>query len=183
MVVEMKMDDNQILVTCPYNIIFKKKARYLNGFWDRKKQVWIFPASRKTFVQNALDEVFGTDGSYPATMLTVRIVLDSYPAAENARTIYFGGFPLVFRYSRDTEVKIYPWAYVIQGNFEESGGSRNYPVVTWEKGTVLCAELPLAAYENEEKKDGIFIDVDKKALKYEKKRLKKRLKKIEKIKK
>ena len=162
-----------------YNTLFVKKARFLGGSWDRASSAWSFPDSRESLVKEILREIYGTDGKEEPAIVTVQIDMDLFYDTLNSE-IYLGGFPLASRSFRDSNVKLAPWAYLVNGEFCSSGGSRNNPCVTWETGTIVKADVPAATYELEKGKEGITLcTIDIKSLRKERKSLIKRIAEID----
>lgn len=175
----VKKDNGNIFVKSKYNTLFVKKARFLGGSWDRESSAWSFPDSRESLVKELLREIYGTEGEEEPAIVTVQIDMDLFYDTLDSE-IYLGGFPLASRRFRDADVKLAPWAYLVNGEFCPSGGSRNNPCVTWETGTVVKADVPAATYELEKGKEGITLcTVDIESLQKERESLIKRVAEID----
>lgn len=105
-----------IKVESPYNPVFIRKARQIQGRWD--KPYWIFPLKNKEYVINALLASYGECGSLSENIPCVDVIIDmdKYPCG-----CYLKIDTLIVaeRPSRDAEVILSPKALVMQGGFEK----------------------------------------------------------------
>lgn len=145
-----------IKVESPYNPVFIRKARQIQGRWD--KPYWIFPLKNKEYVINVLLDAYGdcgklSDGDIPC--VDVIIDMDKYPCG-----CYLKIDTLIVaeRPSRDADVILSPKALVMQGGFEKSGGSVKNPCIDALNGTIIKVEnIPLVIAERVKDLDGITI--------------------------
>lgn len=145
-----------IKVESPYNPVFIRKARQIQGRWD--KPYWIFPLKNKEYVINVLLDAYGdcgklSDGDIPC--VDVIIDMDKYPCG-----CYLKIDTLIVaeRPSRDADVILSPKALVMQGGFEKSGGSVKNPCIDALNGTIIKVEnIPLVIAERVKYLDGITI--------------------------
>lgn len=136
-------EDGKIKVLCEYNPDFIKKAKLIQGKWDGK--YWTFPEDNTTEVKDLLLEVYGENGE---PQECVNIIVDLYYLHEDKGSIRFAGRTLATRRSRDSDVVLGDNVMLVSGGFSDSGGSRNNPCVSAEKGTkVKIKSVPIAMYE------------------------------------
>ena len=175
------IDGKFIKVESPYNPVFIRKARQIQGRWD--KPYWIFPLKNKEYVINVLLDAYGDCGSLSENIPCVDVIIDmdKYPCG-----CYLKIDTLIVaeRPSRDADVILSPKALVMQGGFEKSGGSVKNPYVDALDGTIIKVEnVPLVVAERAKDLDGItIINQDKsnrEILLEERERLVKRLKEID----
>lgn len=172
--VNIKIEDSKIKVKSSYDSYFVRKAKEYEGRWNAP--YWVFPIENEEYVRNLCMKVYGEDGKTDTQTVKVRIEMDKY------RKSTIGRFVFAERRARDSEVTFAQGVMVVKGEFEESGGSRNSPQVTWESGTEIeIKKLPLPLYKGIEGQDGVTLvkEVDsKEKLKKEKEQLLKRLAEI-----
>lgn len=150
------IDGKFIKVESPYNPVFIRKARQIQGRWD--KPYWIFPLKNKEYVINVLLDAYGdcgklSDGEIPC--IEVTLDMDKYPFN---RYITIDTLIIAERPSRDKDVILSPNVLVIQGGFEKSGGSVKYPCIEPLDGTILQVEnVPLVVAERAKNLNGITI--------------------------
>lgn len=182
--VDLKKKNSFLYFKGEYNTEFIKKAKRLGGRWDRSTNAWVFPEDRKSFLLPVIYSIYGTDGIVPPVYANVEIDMDLFYAEEStAQQNRIGGFILAKRMSRDSEVLLPEWAFVTEGKFCESGGSRNSPCVTWESGTKVRAKIPEVIYERNKDRDGIRLieEINQEALQIERDYLVKRLAEVDAI--
>jgi hypothetical protein len=153
--IETVIDGNFIKVKSPYNRAFIKKARQIQGEWE--KPYWIFPLKNKEYVINALLASYGECGSLSENIPCVDVIIDmdKYPCG-----CYLKIDTLIVaeRPSRDADVILSPKALVMQGGFEKSGGSVKNPCIDALDGTIIKVEnVPLIVAERVKDLDGITI--------------------------
>lgn len=181
------IDGKFIKVESPYNPVFVRKARQIQGRWD--KPYWIFPLKNKEYVINVLLDAYGdcgklSDGEIPCIEATLD--MDKYPFN---RYITIDTLIVAERPSRDKDVILSPNVLVVQGGFEKSGGSAKYPCIKPLDGTILQVEnVPLVVAERAKNLNGITIKKagcadnstnNRKTLLEEKEKLLKRLEEID----
>lgn len=147
---------NKIYVEAPYNASFVKRAKKLNGQWEPGLKKWSFNEKQEKFVREALQSIFGTDGT-PCDMVTIELNYEYISQYCDYQTLWFGNIPLATRRGRDTSVQVKSGAYIISGNFTSSGGSLNYPVLNDPSESIkIRVEVPKKLFE-EYKEDGVSL--------------------------
>lgn len=137
---EIIREDGKIKIACSYSTQFIKKAHELGGKWA--KPYWVFDDKVRDSLDKALLKIYG-EGLSPIQRAEVEINLDNYNNGDYDNLV-FKGFVLASRYARDAAVRLTDRVYVKEGGFKSRGGSAKYPMVTWEKGTVIVASVPVA---------------------------------------
>ncbi len=182
--VSLKKKNGSLYFKGEYNTEFIKKAKRLGGRWDRSTNAWVFSEDRESFLLPVIYSIYGTIGAAPPVCVHVEIDMDLFYAKEDtAQQNRIGGFILAKRMSRDSEVLLPEWAFISEGEFCESGGSRNSPCVTWESGTKVRAKIPEVIYEKYKNHDGIRLaeEINREALQTERDYLAKRLAEVDAI--
>lgn len=181
------IDGKFIKVESPYNPVFIRKARQIQGKWN--SPYWVFPLKNKKYIVNALIDIYGDCGNLSDEYIPyveVTLDLDKYPYNH---CIKIDTLVIAERPSRDASVVLSPNVTVVQGDFEKSGGSAKYPCIEPLDGTILKVDnVPLVVAERARDLKGITIKeirsaagdtVDRVALLEEKERLLKRIKEID----
>ena len=167
------IDKEFIKIESPYNRAFITKARQIQGKWN--SPYWVFPLRNKEYVINALIDIYGDCGNLSDVEIPrveVTLDLNKYPYDCCIKNVILSSDVIV-----------------MQGGFEESGGSAKYPNIKPLNGTVLRVNnVPKTVAERVKNLEGITIkeinDItsnidDKETLLKEKERLLKRLKEID----
>lgn len=181
---KIKIEDGKIYVKSEYNKAFINKARYLQGKWE--SPYWVFPEDNREEVKELLLDTYGEADileDEEQQKVTVEIDLELYTDTKGANNeLRLDNILLASRTSRNSYVKLADNVMVIQGGFEESGGSRANPALCPEDNTILRVKnVPLPIYEKVKDEDGIRLisDVDIIALAKEKDRLLARIAEID----
>lgn len=82
--------EHRILVRGPYNTCFVRRAKRLNGQWDRTNEFWIFPSEREVEVRELCATWFGTDGSAPPDLVDLHLVFHLSYAQDAPEATIFG---------------------------------------------------------------------------------------------
>ncbi|MGN8763928.1 hypothetical protein [Hornefia butyriciproducens] len=135
---EIIRENNKIKVKSPYNTDFVRKAHELNGKWNNP--YWVFREETAESLNSALVEIYG-EGFEEVPRVAVEIDLDAFEGTEG-NELRIGGVSIAYRPSRDSQVRLAGDTFVKSGGFLSSGGSRNYPEVTWKPGTILVSSVP-----------------------------------------
>lgn len=140
-------EGERLLVRSPYHPAFPPEARKLGGKWNRRE--WVFDPRLEEQVRALLARIYGWDGTYPVLIADVRVALDGLPDKwREDRSLWLLGRELVSRPGRDADVELGPGVALEAGGFPPSGGSRKYPALMWEPGTVLKVfDVPVAKIE------------------------------------
>ncbi|MEW6901093.1 hypothetical protein [Trueperella pyogenes] len=178
--------DKEITVNAPYMPEFPYGARNLSGKWDPNSKTWKFRASRREQLYALLEQCYGWQPNDTGETVTVRITLDS----QNAYTqrLQFAGRTIATRWGRDEQVRLADNAFIVDGHFPASAGSRNNPLVFNgdEEYTVTLEieDLPAGALNAENEIEYQIVDrktSDLDALHAERTQLQQRLAEIEKL--
>jgi hypothetical protein len=148
-IVKIISEGKQLRVCSPYHPHFPPEARKLGGKWDREREEWIFDPRLEEQVRALPTRIYGWDGTYPVLIADARVILDRLPEDwRGDRSLWLLGRELASQPGRDARVKLGPGVIVEAGGFPPSGGSRKYPALAWEPGTVLrVMDVPEAIEE------------------------------------
>ena len=130
-------EDGKIKVQSEFNRDFISKAKQIQGKWDAP--YWVFPEKVADRLDKILMDVYG-EGFQEVPKVEIEIDLDNFEKDNDDLT--YKGLTIATRRYRDSSVILKYDAYVIDGNFLSSGGSRQYPAVTWADGTKLRVSVP-----------------------------------------
>lgn len=145
--VKVEQSGNYLSVTSPYNPDFPASARHLGGRWDAGRKVWSFDARDESAVRQALRETYGTDGSAPVQLVTIRVRIPDASTDE----YWACGRRIARRVSRDEDVRLGDGVVIVAGGFADSGGSAKHPRLSPLAGTVLeVRDVPLAIAQTED---------------------------------
>lgn len=181
-------EDGKIKILSDYNINFIKGAKLIEGKW--KSPYWVFPEENESAVRELLLDIYGTTGEPQETVDLLVDISEVYYTNkflyQNDNNIYLCRRILCTRYDRDSEVRLGENVLLIKGGFANSGGSRKYPSVSPQEGTILKVKrCPVSVYERVKDLPEITLcestgTADRKSqLLEEKERLQKRLAEIE----
>lgn len=151
--VRIEKKEGRIYTTTPFNGVFVKKAKNLNGKWNG--ECWVFDEKVENFVKELLIEVYGTDGSYTKT-ITIDIDLNSYADCKS-NTVWLDNLILAQRVYRDSAVKLSENTIIISGGFPSSGGSVKNPRLETYENTVLRVEIPETIYNRVKDLSGVNL--------------------------
>jgi len=180
-VIKVSAGEGLLKVTSPYNKEFVSFARMRGGKWSDGQKVWMFDPRDEFAVRSVLIDIFGTDDYESCSKVNVRIKLDSFNIDDEF--VLFGRQLLRRRYSA-RRVEVDDGVVVINGGFPKEGGSRRYPKIEPEKGTIIeVRDVPrdIAVRTWTEHKEAIELlgAVDLETLKNEKAALLKRIEQID----
>lgn len=145
--IKIKIEGTKLSVTSPYHPDFPAAARKLGGKWQ--SPAWVFDARDEERVRKLCVRVYGTDGSAPADVLTVRCSAALCDGDGNGSTLsyYLCGRQVARAFGRDSGAKLGEGVIVLSGGFG-SGGSVKNPSCTVREGTIIeVRDLPRAAAE------------------------------------
>lgn len=152
MAVKTEKKDGKIFTSTPYNALFVKKAKMLDGIWQAPH--WVFDEKVEEQVKELLVEVYGTDGG-PTMLQSVNIYLDEFPY--DGKIVWAENIILAQRRFRDKPPVMYPGCLVVEGGFKDSGGSVKNPRLEAEEGTVLRVGLPYTIVEKIKHLKGVEV--------------------------
>lgn len=167
----------KIKVQSDFNRNFINKAKQIQGKWDAP--YWVFPEKVADRLDKILIDVYG-EGFQEVPKVEIEINLDIFK--NDGCNLTYKGLTIATRRCRDSSVILKSDAYVIDGNFLSSGGSRQYPAVTWADGTKLRMSVPETL--TEELPQGVTLVKEKskeQKLLEEKEKLLKRIAEINKL--
>lgn len=167
--------DEKIYVKCGYSDAFIKKAKNIHGKWE--KPYWVFDNKYKEQLNDILIDTFG-ESFEKIEKTEIEINLDEY--INESDDLYFNNICIAHRFSRDNPVHLIDSAYVVQGSFDDRGGSAKYPSVTWEDGTIIRLIIPTSLAKDLPKGCKLVGNNLKEKLLKEKEELLKRIEEIEK---
>lgn len=138
--VKVIVSGDKVLVSSPFSDSFVRKAKQLGGKWNSAKKVWEFDIREESVVREHLREIYGTDGT-PVTTADVHVSLDELPGLGDELKI--GGRTVLKKWDRDRAPTLGNGCVVISGGLLARGGSRKYPMIRYEEGTVIeVREVP-----------------------------------------
>lgn len=180
MTVEIAVEGDQIVLRSPYHPELPAAAKRIGGRFHRADKSWRFDPRDESEVRAVAWEIFGTDGENTETV-SVRYTLNRDDVSE--RTLYLCGREIAWRPGRDDDVRLGDGVVIREGGFPGYGGSRQYPVLAAEMGTVLeIRDLPAGHKDLE--RDGVEViekTVDREALMAERDRLSARIQEIDRL--
>lgn len=135
----------RIAVKSPYHPEFVKRARALNGSWNRSKKVWTFDRRDESRVEKILSEIYGYGASQTADVQYVLSEEELY-----SQRVFALGRLLVERKSRDYTPSLGEGVIVAEGKFPERGGSRNNPRLGGKDITLEVRDVPYPLIEMED---------------------------------
>ncbi len=130
-------EGTKIKVQSDFNRVFISKAKQIQGKWNAP--YWVFPEKVADRLDKILIDVYG-EGFQEVQKVEIEIDLDTFK--NEGYDLTYKGVTIATRRCRDSSVIIKSDAYVVEGNFLSSGGSRQYPEVTWANGTKLRMSVP-----------------------------------------
>lgn len=158
--IEIKRNNNKLLITSPYSRSFVSKMRNLQGKWNAELKVWEVSEDFEDKVYDAILKIYRVDLTGKEEYMIVEYNAKDF---ENRDTddIRIGNFITVYRPSRDAEVILNDTA-IMQGEFDKTGGSAKYPSVfdRWdERDVILRSTIYKKEYEklSEEEKSKLTI--------------------------
>ena len=143
----------KISVASPFNNKFPARARNLGGKWEGGQ--WVFDRRVEPDVRALCVELYGTDGTAPADVVDVRVIVTPSqawghtPFATNFLTVTLAGRPVARAFHRDSGARTNEGVIVRQGGWT-SGGSRKNPCIEFkdsETTEVEVLDVPRAAAE------------------------------------
>lgn len=165
-IVTIEKIEDVLIVNSPYNNFFVKEARLMHGKWNAKERWWEFPSHEEKRLRQVCLEIYGDDGN---DMQTIDFVID-VDTALDGKSIYFldnklmcENMQLAIRHSRDWAVKLSENVSIEKGEFDEWGGSRANPRVTYDGNLYLIVrDYPISLYNKLDKKGITSLTTNKK---------------------
>ena len=183
--------ENLLFVVSPYNEAFISFARAVNAKWEKDEKAWVFNLENETLkekLDRKLYEIYKYTEDKTDRALKLKAKCEDISQGGRSKFLAIGNYVLVERYNRDSAVTyVDSSAYISKGEFHLTGGSANYPSVTFTDGAEITFEISEKYFNslNEEEKTKFTIiskeEIDRKNLLEEKSRLLKKLEEINKL--
>jgi len=183
MTVRIERKGTSLAVTCPYNPGFGRKAKEIAGQWDSNGKTWNFDVRNEELVRNLLIDVYGTDDSATAELVSVKLVI-TLPDEEECQVgptcgvLVIAGRVVAAASGRDSGARLGEGVVVVSGGFKSGGSMKNWATMAKPNTVVILHDVPRAVAEkavsNWEEGSGIVPGqprVDIEALKTERERL------------
>lgn len=180
--------ENLLFVVSPYNKAFINFARAVNAKWNKDEKAWVFNLENETLkekLDRKLYEIYKYTEDKTDRALKLKAKCEDISQGGRSKFLAIGNYVLVERYNRDSAVTyVDSSAYINKGEFYLTGGSANYPSVTFTDGAEITFEISEKYFNslNEEEKTKFTIiskeEIDRKNLLEEKSRLLKKLEEI-----
>lgn len=142
MSISVRIVNNRVIAQTPYHPSLPAKARALGGKWDPARKVWTFDARDEERVREMVRAIYGTDGSQPAAVVTVRYTPDRHDLQH--ATLWLFGREVATRMGRDNPVRLGEGVVIVSGAFAGSGGSRQYPLIGDADVVLEVRDVPAA---------------------------------------
>lgn len=127
-----------LVVNCPFSSLFIKRVKGLGG--ARRDGVWKFNPSHEKVIREACVEAFGTDGTRPADLVSVRLQLPTAAGAPRQQLEAFGRH--LYRVAREgTALRVGLGVALEKGSFAVLDVGPNWRVTT-EGVTLLVRDVP-----------------------------------------
>lgn len=147
-----KTNSGSYSVECPYNKEFINRIRELGGKWTQLEdgsRKWVISPDALELAKQCLREVFGTDGTYAAKSLRMRLHADTRVRGDYEEF----GRTLVRVMGRDSGVLPSDGVIIVSGE-ATSGGSMKHPATILEN-CVLEFSLPETYMDREDVKKAV----------------------------
>lgn len=133
--INVKKYGDFLAVYFPFDESAKDRIKNLGGKWNGIERCWKVPAALESEVREVLRETFGTDGSQPVNMLTLRVTaLEDVEVYTEPVTCC--GKVLARAYGRDSGAKVGDDVALISGNIASGGSRKNWKSIV-RKGAVF----------------------------------------------
>lgn len=142
--IKINISNGKMSVASPYNTEFVTGAKKLAGKWAAPW--WVFDARNETAVRELLTECYGTYGTDPADVVSIRVKFEPSDSKYCA-PITIGGRVIAQAYSRDSGAKTGEGVVILSGGFRSSGSVKNWRTEVKEDTEVLLHEFPRLAAE------------------------------------
>lgn len=139
-------------VTCPYNPDFGRKAKQIAGQWDGKVKTWIFDARNEELVRKLLIDVYGTDDSATAELVSVKLVITRPDEAEcrvgpTCGSLVIAGRVVAAATGRDSGARLGEGVVVVNGGFKSGGSMKNWETRVKSNTVIIMHDVPKAVAE------------------------------------
>lgn len=120
-----------IAAQTPYHPDLPKRFKALGGKWHSDAGVWTFDLRDEARVRAVVEDVFGP------LEKSGRLVTLRWTVSARYNPARLAGRVIAERRGRDSAVSLAPGVVVVQGEFPNSGGSRNNPSLGISTGDVV----------------------------------------------
>lgn len=141
--IKLNYTDDNIEVTSPYNGDFVGRVKKIGGKWNANAKVWAVPVENEELLKGHLTDVYGY---VDAEEETIKVTLRAKDFKYN-NDIRIGSWVLATRRGRDYDVRLADGVYLVDGDFDKSGGSKNHPSVDPNGSEILEINLPVGIYD------------------------------------
>jgi len=149
-------DGNRVTLNGSYHPNLPTAAKRLGGRWDGARKTWTFDARDEERVRKMARRIYGTDGSAPVQLITVRHRITTSDAMND--TVWLGGRQIATRRGRDLDVQLGEGVIIIEGRFPEGGGSVKYPALKGDGVVLEIRDLPASLVRPEEGTDTWLVE-------------------------
>lgn len=143
--IRIELLGDRIVATTPFHPAFPAKARALGGRCHGASKTWVFDARDEQRVRAIVRQVYGTDDSSSAAVLTLRCQLDEATVDDRATSLWFCGREIARTFGRDDRPKLGSGVVVLAGGFRSGGSRKNFGVITNPGTIVEIRDVPEAA--------------------------------------
>ena len=150
--VKIEKTSNSYSIECPYNKDFVRRVKELGGKWTQLEdgsRKWVVSQEALELVKQCLREIYGTDGTYTAKNVKLRLHVDARVRGDYEEF----GRTLVRVMGRDSGVLPADGVIIVSGE-ATSGGSMKHPATILEN-CVLEFSLPETYMEREDVRKAI----------------------------
>jgi hypothetical protein len=138
--VTVTINGSQVVLDAPYNPKLPAKAKAIGGRWNAAQKVWTFDARDETRVRELARAIYGTDGSTPTELVTVRVKLSASLQAEgepiSGADVWMFGRNLIHKMGRDIAPILGTGVIIVDGALQTFGGSAAHPAIAFKDGTL-----------------------------------------------
>lgn len=151
--IDITENDNRVHVATPYNPDFAPRAKEIGGRWNPDTKTWNFDPRDRDRVETILSDLFGYIAHTSGEKVTVRIKAQDHVGTSKRDgwdKVTFAGRIVAQRRSRDAVVDLGSGVVIVDGAFDRSAGSMQYPAITEGRTNVVLEirDLPIEALEN-----------------------------------
>ena len=145
MKIQITVSDSKIQAVSPYNPELPSRAKDLGGRWNGS--AWVFDARDEQRVRELYRDIYGTDGTDAAELVTIRVTVLRNDYADKT-SLFLAGRQIARATGRDSGARLGDGVVVLDGQGFDSGGSRANWTTKVIEGTVFeIRDIPKAAVE------------------------------------
>jgi hypothetical protein len=147
----------RVYLASPYHPDMPSRAKQIGGKWEGTSKRWRFDERDELRVRELAVEIFGTDGDDGAELVTLRVKIDDL--ARGQRVLFIAGREVAKRFHRDIDPQLGDGVIVVEGGFDDRGGSMKYPLLDPQPFTVLeVRDVPRPLAEQVEGAEIVSVD-------------------------